>query len=340
MNKFLFVISFTLFLPVLFAVNKENHIGMAKFLGNETWNRCASLMLDKDADVYELSYERSGSMPLSPFAGKFIPKFLPTGPTKNEVQLANMDVLNEDVNTANQGTQMDAFGHFAYTEEVWDGEAKIKNNEIKYFDGLTQDDVKPTQNSPLLKLGIENVPPIITSALLLDVRKFANQGKKYSAGEFITRDDLEITLLKSGLSKRGILPGDVIMIYTGWSDYYKDPDTTKIYYSTAPGISYDAAKYLASKEVVAVGLDTCCVDARPDPNNPDSFKQPEGTPKNQSFPVHDYFLTKVGVHTLENLNLKKIANNGVYESCTMILPLKSKGSAGSPIRPVAIGKAS
>lgn len=340
MNKFLFVISFTLFLPVLFADNKENHIGMAKFLGNETWNRCASLMLDKDADVYELSYERSGSMPLSPFAGKFIPKFLPTGPTKNEVQLANMDVLNEDVNTANQGTQMDAFGHFAYTEEVWDGEAKIKNSEIKYFDGLTQDDVKPTQNSPLLKLGIENVPPIITSALLLDVRKFANQGKKYSAGEFITRDDLEITLQKSGLSKRGILPGDVIMIYTGWSDYYKDPDTTKIYYSTAPGISYDAAKYLASKEVVAVGLDTCCVDARPDPNNPDSFKQPKGTPKNQSFPVHDYFLTKVGVHTLENLNLKKIANNGVYESCTMILPLKSKGSAGSPIRPVAIGKAS
>ena len=340
MNKFLFVISFTLFLPVLFADNKENHIGMAKFLGNETWNRCASLMLDKDADVYELSYERSGSMPLSPFAGKFIPKFLPTGPTKNEVQLANMDVLNEDVNTANQGTQMDAFGHFAYTEKVWDGEARIKNNEIKYFDGLTQDDVKPTQNSPLLKLGIENVPPIITSALLLDVRKFANQGKKYSAGEFITRDDLEITLLKSGLSKRGILPGDVIMIYTGWSDYYKDPDTTKIYYSTAPGISYDAAKYLASKEVVAVGLDTCCVDARPDPNNPDSFKQPKGTPKNQSFPVHDYFLTKVGVHTLENLNLKKIANNGVYESCTMILPLKSKGRAGSPIRPVAIGKAS
>ena len=82
MNKFLFVISFTLFLPVLFADNKENHIGMAKFLGNETWNRCASLMLDKDVDVYELSYERSGSMPLSPFAGKFIPKFLPTGPTK------------------------------------------------------------------------------------------------------------------------------------------------------------------------------------------------------------------------------------------------------------------
>ena len=107
------------------------------------------------------------------------------------------------------------------------------------------------------------------------------------------------------------------MIYTGWSDYYKDPDTTKIYYSTAPGIPYDAAKFLASKEVVAVGLDTCCVDARPDPNNPDSFKQPEGTPKNQSFPVHDYFLTKVGVHTLENLNLRRpwpFRNRRIYKT--------------------------
>ena len=29
-----------------------------------------------------------------------------------------MDVLNEDVNTANQGTEMDAFGHLAYTDEA------------------------------------------------------------------------------------------------------------------------------------------------------------------------------------------------------------------------------
>ena len=94
MNKFLFVISFTLFLPVLFADNKENHIGMAKFLGNETWNRCASLMLDKDADVYELSYERSGSMPLSPFAGKFIPK-LAEADTPNQGEINSQILYNE-----------------------------------------------------------------------------------------------------------------------------------------------------------------------------------------------------------------------------------------------------
>ena len=43
---------------------------------------------------------------------------------------------------------------------------------------------------------------------------------------------------------------------------------------------------------------------------------------------------------VENLNLKKLANDSVYVSCTMVLPLRSKGSAGSPIRPVAIGASS
>lgn len=307
-------------------------------LGNENWARCAQEMLQKETNIYELSYIRSGSMPLSPFAGKFEPKYLPSSPTPNEVQLGNMDVLNEDVNNANQGTQMDAFGHFAYIEEPWDGKTDLKLEDIKYLGGLTQKDVKPTPNSPLLFLGAETIPPIVTSGILLDVKKYSNSNKNFKAGEFITEDHLKNAIKNSPiLRERGILAGDVIMIYTGWSDYYQDPDIDKIYYSTAPGISYGAAKYLASKKVIGVGLDTCCVDARPDPNNPSKFKQPPGTPPNQSFPVHDYFLTKVGIYTLENLNLKRLASDSVYVSCTMILPLRSKGSAGSPIRPIAIG---
>lgn len=307
-------------------------------LGNENWARCAKEMLLKETNIYELSYIRSGSMPLSPFAGKFEPKYLPSSPTPNEVQLGNMDVLNEDVNNANQGTQMDAFGHFAYIEEPWDGKKDLKLEDIKYLGGLTQKDVKPTPNSPLLFLGAETIPPIVTSGILLDVKKYSNSNKNFKAGEFITEDHLKNAIKNSPiLRERGILAGDVIMIYTGWSDYYQDPDIDKIYYSTAPGISYGAAEYLASKKVIGVGLDTCCVDARPDPNNPGKFEQPSGTPSNQSFPVHDYFLTKVGIYTLENLNLKRLASDSVYVSCTIILPLRSKGSAGSPIRPIAIG---
>ena len=150
-----------------------------------------------------------------------------------------------------------------------------------------------------------------------------------------SREDFKKSVAQSSISARGILPGDVILIYTGWSENYQDPDITKLYYSMAPGISYNLAKYLASKQVVAVGLDTPFVDALSDPNNP--IAPPEGTPNNMAFPVHHYFLTQAGVHTLENLNLKKMAEDLVELSCVMILPLMVKGSSASSIRPVAIG---
>ena len=74
--KNFFLLTLFLLTPIsLFADNKDQ-LGMAKHLGNETWSRCALLMQNNQANVYELSYERSGSMPLSPFAGKFETKFL------------------------------------------------------------------------------------------------------------------------------------------------------------------------------------------------------------------------------------------------------------------------
>jgi kynurenine formamidase len=56
-----------------------------------------------------------------------------------------------------------------------------------------------------------------------------------------------------------------------------------------------------------------------------------------AFPVHDYFLTQAGIHNLENVKLDDLARDQVSTSCTIVLPLREKGAAGSPIRPVAIG---
>ena len=82
--------------------------GMTKLLGNETYLRCPKEMSKSDAKVYELSYNRTSSMPLSPFAGEYKPKFLPEIPWAGSRQVFTMDVLNENVNDGNQGTQMDA----------------------------------------------------------------------------------------------------------------------------------------------------------------------------------------------------------------------------------------
>ena len=118
---------------IISADNFDDQRGMTKLLGIETYKRCAQQMSDPNAKVYELSYERTSSMPLSPFAGEYKPKFLPEIPWAGSRQVFTMDVLNEDVNDGNQGTQMDALGHFGYTDEVWDGNGEADLSSLKYF---------------------------------------------------------------------------------------------------------------------------------------------------------------------------------------------------------------
>ena len=198
--------------------------GMTKLLGPDTYLRCANFLSNPKSKTYELSYKRTSTMPLSPFAGEYKPKFLPEIAWAGSKQVFTMDVLNENVNDGNQGTQMDALGHFGYTDEVWTGEGEADLSSLKYFGNFKGKEVKPSPDSPLKKLGIETVPPIITTAVFLDVRKHVFNGRAMKAGEYVTVEHIKETIKKSSLNKRGIIPGDVVLINTGWSDNYQDPD--------------------------------------------------------------------------------------------------------------------
>ena len=314
-----------------------DELGMARELGPATWARCPASLSNPGAKAYELSHVRSSTMPLSPFAGAFEPTFLPSNGLPGSLQTFNMDVLNEGVNPGQQGTQIDAFGHFAYLDETWDGTSPLSVDDARYYGGFTQKDVKPTPESPLLKLGMDKVPPIVTSAILLDARKHVGGGKPMNAGEVVTTRHIEEMLAAQGLEERGILPGDVVYIYTGWSDHYQDPDTDHVYYSRAPGLSYEAALYLGERRVVAVGLDTPFVDPVTEGQLAGTAAPPPGTPPGMAFAVHHYFLTQAGIYNLENLKLGEMAQDQISTSCTMILPPLDKGSSGAPIRPVSIG---
>ena len=312
--------------------------GMTNFLGPETWSRCAAQMVSDGVRAYELSYERSGTMPKSPFAGDYEPKFLPSVGNPGTIQIYNMETLNEGVADGNQGTQMDALGHFGYVDKPLNAQGDLAGAKVNYFGGLNDQEVKPTPKSPLLRLGIETVPPIVTTAVMLDLRKYIFAGKAMGAGEFVTVEHIEKALQASGIRERGILVGDVVLINTGWSDHYQDPDTTGIYYSSAPGLSYTAAEYLGARKVVAVGLDTPFVDALAAPDADLVPAPPEGTPDHMAFPVHHYFLTQAGIHTFENFKLNDLVENGIELSCIVVLPLLAKGSAASPVRPIAFGR--
>ncbi len=313
--------------------------GMANAMGPATWARCAPYLSEPTARAYELSQVRSNQMPLSPFAGPYAPRSMPSSALPGTRQAFNVEVMSDAANPAQQGTQMDALGHFGTLPQPWDGKSALDTASIRYYGGFTQKDVKPTPDSPLLKLGMDKVPPIITTAVLLDARQNVGGGSAMKPGEVVTAKHIEAMLQAQGLASRGIQPGDAVFIYTGWSERWADPDTDKIYYSMAPGLSYDAAQFLAQRRAVLVGLDTPFVDSVADGQLAGKAQPPPGTPAGMPFSVHNTLLAEAGIHLIENAKLDELARDRVWTSCAMVLPLREKGGAGSAVRPVAIGVA-
>jgi kynurenine formamidase len=311
--------------------------GMANQIGPATWARCAYHLAEPGAKAYEISHPRSNTMPLSPFTGPYVVKPKATAGIPGTAHAFNSETMNEGAEPAQQGTQMDAIGHFAVRSQPWDGKAIFEEEKITYYGGYTQKDVKPTSDSPLLKLGMEKVPPIVTSAVLLDAKAHVGRGQAMKAGELVSAEHIQQMLKAQGLGQRGILPGDVVYVYTGWSDAWRDPDTEKVYYSKAPGLSYDAARYLGERRIVAIGLDTPFVDPVPEGMLAGKAGPAPGTPAGLPFAVHHHMLSQIGIHHIENAKLDELARDRVWTSCTMLLPLLDKGAAGSPIRPVAYG---
>ena len=309
--------------------------GMANQIGPATYQRCAWHMSQPDARVYELSQLRSATMPLSPFAGPYAPKPKATAAIPGTAHAFNSEQMNENAEPGQQGTQMDALGHFGYLREPWDGKSPFPAESVLYYGGFTQKDVKPTPESPLLKLGIEKIPPIITSAVLLDARAYKK--KAMDAGELVTSQDIQAMLKAQGLAQRGVLPGDVVYIRTGWGERWQDPDSEKAYYAKAPGLSYDAAQWLAQRRIVAISLDTPFIDTVAEGMLAGKAGPAPGTPPGLPFAVHHHLLAQAGIHLIENARLDELAADRVWTSCTLVLPLLEKGAAGSALRPVAIG---
>jgi kynurenine formamidase len=311
--------------------------GMANQIGPQTWQRCAPNLTRPGAKAYELSYIRSNSMPSSPFAGPDVFTFKPTAGIPGTVHAFNSEKYEAGAEPPQQGTQFDPLGHFAFLKEPWDGKPPFPASGAIYYGGFTQSEVKPTEDSPLLKLGMDKAPPIITTAVLLDAKDVVGHGKPMEAGQLVTAKDIAAMLKKQGLSSRGILPGDVVYIRTGWGDYWKDPDTEKFYYTKAPGLALDGAQYLAAKRIVAIGLDTPFIDSVPEGMLQGKSAPAAGTPPGQPFAIHHFMITQAGIHHLENIKLDELAADHVWVSCTMVLPLRVRGGAGSAVRPVAIG---
>ena len=131
---------------------------------------------------------------------------------------------------------------------------------------------------------------------------------KKNGGEIITKTDIQ-----KFEKKHGKIEGFSSVIFqTGWQRNLQK----KYYFTKNPGLSVSAAKYLASKKINLVGIDSPSIDVGTD----------------SKFSVHQIFAKK-GMLIVENLaNLDKIKSPKFH---LVVLPLKLKNATGSPVRAIA-----
>jgi len=131
---------------------------------------------------------------------------------------------------------------------------------------------------------------------------------KKRGGESITKTDIQKFEKKHGK----IASFSSVIFYTGWQRNLQK----KYYFTKNPGLSVSAAKYLASKKINLVGIDSPSIDLG----------------KDSKFSVHQIFAKK-GILIVENLaNLEKIKPAKFH---LVVLPLKLKNATGSPVRAIA-----
>ncbi len=310
--------------------------GMGNTQGPGTWLRCAAHLTQPGARAYELSHERHNAMPQSPFGAPLVYEYRPTVGIPGTKHAFNGEHTVSGEEGA-QGTQMDALGHFAQFENAWNGEGEFPAGDAIYYGGRPQSEVKPSPDEPLQALGIEQAPPIVTSALLLDAAAHLNGGAALEPGALVSAADIAAMLEAQGLGWRGVLPGDVVLIHTGWGALWDEASEAQRYYSMGPGLARDAAEMLAEKKAVLVALDNPFTDPVVDGQLMGQAMPPQGMDEGLPFVIHHLNLAVNGIHNIQNARLKEIAADKVWTSCAMILPLRSRGASGSPVRAVAIG---
>ena len=111
-----------------------------------------------------------------------------------------------------------------------------------------------------------------------------------------------------------IRPGARLVVRTGWDRVFPSP----AFFTEMPGISVDAARFLAERRIALIGLDMPSVHAK-------------------EYQVVHEILLGAGIVIVEWLtNLAAIETSPFY---FVALPLKLQGRDGSPVRAVAIERA-
>ncbi|HZS56197.1 MAG TPA: cyclase family protein [Bryobacteraceae bacterium] len=162
------------------------------------------------------------------------------------------------------GTHIDALSHFSC-------------NGVCYGDRVVQQ----SYERGMTELSVDTVAPIVRRGVLLDIAGLN--------GVSILPDDFEVTTdhLERAVHAE-IKEGDIVLLRTGWAQYFSDAKRY-INNTIAPGPGLEAARWLSSRKVFAVGSDTVAFEKLPNP----------------AMSVHMHLLVHSGIHIIEVLNFRR-----------------------------------
>ena len=286
---------------------RDDQLGAGNLLTPE--RRLSALRSIQTGALYDLSHEISPKAPFlmpnqTPFLQSIWASWRDSIKRRRAVGAINDAGSNvERVEmTMHVGTHIDALGHFSIGG--------------KLYNGLNADDV--VTDWGLDRLGIEHMPPMISRGVLLDVSGL-DGGAFLEPGRVVGPDDLARAADAAGVA---IEAGDIVLIRTGWGCLFGANNDR--YLSGEPGIDVPAARWLTSRDVVAIGCDNMAVEVLPNPD------------RGVAMAVHQHVLVESGVHLIENLALEELARDRVASFCFILLATKFKGATGCPVRPVAL----
>ena len=152
----------------------------------------------------------------------------------------------------------------------------------------------------------------------IPLERLAGRAATIEATDLGAGDLLEVGRIETWEGEHGSIgAGDRVLIRYGWDRRWAVGPEGRRFLEDWPGLSGEAAEYLANKGVSLVGCDTLSIDA---------------TINDTDNPAHHTLLANE-VYIVENLNNLDL----LPPFCLFLaLPLKIRGGSGSPVRAVAL----
>eukprot|EP01084_Bolivina_argentea_P122535 217125_1 len=301
-------------------LSERNVIGRAIFQTPSKLKEAISLI--KIGKRYDLGREYSPDMPFA--FGRYLSTQLFCGANNFSGTCTQGTFTNA---LGNIGTQFDYFGHMYLVESDKSNEPDFPSNDyIIMFNNFRGSDVfnNFSGNGDVGQQYFDagKLPMFFTKAILVDIAGYKDVDILEPYYQ-ITADDFLNALDKQNLKLSDIGAGDVILVYTGWSEYY----------DTDPELYYDfiATPGLSSEVVIDIIWDTNAVIIGSDTWGVDSFA---------IFPAaHNFFITCGGGFLHENMKLDEWimdARDGKapWIGAYVFQTVPMKGSVASPGKPV------